>query len=158
MVFNIQEIDLAIIRYKTEIPHEEAKQQRPRGGGWGGRGKTWQSCTGEQPHNPPGFWPGQPLSKLAHSQHICGCKQSHKDSKNSKLDNHGKTPCPVSWGGKGDHKGPAAPNSQQANPLQMNSQASWHSTHVLLEPSSHFSPFRWHHRARTEITKGKNNQ
>lgn len=33
MVFNIQEIDLAVIGHETETPHEEGKQQRSMGGG-----------------------------------------------------------------------------------------------------------------------------
>lgn len=70
MVFNIQEIDLAIIRYKTEIPHKEAKQQRPTGawaaaggGGAEGGGKTQRSRTGGPAPPPTWFWPGQSLSK-----------------------------------------------------------------------------------------------
>ena len=73
MVFNIQEIDLAVIGHETETPHEEGKQQRPMGGG-GATARHGSHALGGQPHNPPALWPCQPVSKQpVHILSRCVC-------------------------------------------------------------------------------------
>lgn len=88
MVLNIQEIDLAIIRYKIEISHEESEWQGPPGGGRGGGRWAQQDMAvthgraGPTTHRSSGL-----ASPVPKQTSLCtfSIEQSPKDGQNSDL-------------------------------------------------------------------------
>ena len=81
MVFNLQEMDLATIRSKTEIPRRRPSGQDTKEVSEGEHCRNLKSQDGSPASQAlTGFcsWPASEHTVQAHSQQVCGNKQSLK--------------------------------------------------------------------------------